>query len=437
LIFLDGPPGQAGGVLLFKGTSEDGCAGISGVQLPRPPQVRASRVRVAAYLLVVLTAGAYLPSPLYAAYQHEFGFSDLLMTLIYATFALVSAPALVLFGSMADGLGPRVVLRSSTAVAAVASLCFALATGPEWLLAGRAAQGLALGAATGAATKVITTNAAGGNLVKASVLASAAFAAGTAAGPVAAGLLAQHAPAPHVLPFAVHLLLLAHGWHRASVLPGRTGSGRWKPARPRIPAGMRLLFTGAAATGFLSWTAAGLFMAVVPAVLERAAGVDDLAVLGGIVSAVMICSMLSQPLVARCGAGAAQLTGLAALLVSLAALAASGGSSLLVVLLAAVTAGVGHGLAYSGANAAIDAAVPEEQRASTSSALYLAFYLGSGIPPVAVGLLTSWHPLPVAISWLSTAAAALVPLTAIATALAARRRKRARSTRSPALSARG
>src|SRR5690606_32060259 len=133
----------------------------------------------------------------------------------------------------------------------------------------------------------------------------------------------------------------------------------------------------------------------------------------------------------------APFTGLAALLVSLAALAASGGSSLLVVLLAAVTAGVGHGLAYSGANAAIDAAVPEEQRASTSSALYLAFYLGSGIPPVAVGLLTSWHPLPVAISWLSTAAAALVPLTAIATALAARRRKRARSTRSPALSARG
>src|SRR5690606_40187802 len=160
-----------------------------------------------------------------------------------------------------------------------------------------------------------------------------------------------------------------------------------------------------------SWTAAGLFMAVVPAVLERAAGVDDLAVLGGIVSAVMICSMLSQPLVARCGAGAAQLTGLAALLVSLAALAASGGSSLLVVLLAAVTAGVGHGLAYSGANAAIDAAVPEEQRASTSSALSLALSLGSGIPPVAVGLLMSGDSLSGANCWLMSAADLVGPLT--------------------------
>lgn len=60
-------------------------------------------------MLVALTAGAYLPSPLYPAYRAAFVISDLAMTLIHATFALVSAPALLLFGSASDALGPRSV----------------------------------------------------------------------------------------------------------------------------------------------------------------------------------------------------------------------------------------------------------------------------------------------------------------------------------------
>lgn len=375
-------------------------------------------LRTAVYLLVVLTAGAYLPSALYPGYQHAFGFSDLTMTLIYAMFALVSAPALLLFGSAADALGPRAVLRISVVVAALASGCFALAQGPAWLLVGRAAQGLALGAATGAATALITEHGPARNQVQASVLASTAFVAGTAAGPIAAGALAQYAPAPQVLPFLVHLVLLAVGWRRASSLAAPASRWRcWRPTRPHIPGGMRSLFATAAATGFLAWTVAGLFLAVIPAVLSRTAQISNLAIIGGVVGAVLACSVLSQPLVARCGTRLAQLTGLSALLASLGALALTGGGSMAVTVIGAVAAGIGHGLAYGGATAAIDAAAPEDKRGAISSALYLAFYVGSGGPAVAVGLLTVWHPLTTAVSWLSAAAAALVPLAGIAIVL--------------------
>lgn len=362
------------------------------------------------YLLVVLTAGAYLPTPLYPGYQHAFGFSDLTMTLIYATFALVSAPALLLFGPASDALGPRAVLRTSVVLAALASGCFALAHGPAWLLAGRAAQGLALGAATGAATALITNHAPGRNRGRASVLASMAFVAGTAVGPSVAGALAQYAPAPQVLPYLLHLILLAVGWRRLSALtvsPSRLR--RWRPTRPRIPGGMRLLFTTAAATGFLAWSVAGLFLAVMPAVLSRAAQINNLALTGGIVGAVLACSVLSQPFVARCGTHRTQLVGLSALLVSLGALVMTGGGSLPVTAIAAVAAGIGHGLAYGGANAAMDAAAPADRRAAINSALYLVFYLGAGGPAVAVGLLALWCPLTTAVSWLSAATALLVP----------------------------
>ncbi|WP_243980342.1 MFS transporter [Streptomyces sp. NEAU-YJ-81] len=59
--------------------------------------------------LMVLTAGAYLPSPLYPDYQRLFGYDDLVMTLLFATFALAGGPALLLCGPAADIVGHRPV----------------------------------------------------------------------------------------------------------------------------------------------------------------------------------------------------------------------------------------------------------------------------------------------------------------------------------------
>lgn len=362
--------------------------------------------RTGLYVLVVLTIGAYLPSPLLPGYQHDFGFGDLSMTLIYATFALVSAPALLLLGPATDVVGPRSVLRASLIAGAVASLCFALASGPLWLVAGRAAQGIALGTATGAASVLISQNA----RERGALLASTAFVAGTAAGPIVGGVLAEHAPAPFVLPFLLHLVALGYGWSRVSALPTSAPSGRWRPTRPRIPAGMRSVFGVSAATGFLAWTVVGLFLSLIPALLDRA-GHTDLAVSGSVLGAVLICSVLTQPLVSRWGAHRAQLHGLCALFVSLVLLALAGGGSALITLVAAVTAGAGHGLAYGGAAAAVERTAPPAQRGAITGALYLAFYLGAGCPAIAVGLIALGEPLGTATSWVAVAVAGLVLLT--------------------------
>ncbi|GAA4617246.1 hypothetical protein GCM10023108_33350 [Saccharopolyspora hordei] len=388
-----------------------------------PPRARAREVRTGLSVLVVLTCGAYLPSPLYPAYQSAFAISDLTMTLVYATFALVSAPALLLFGSASDALGPRSVLRASIGLAALGSACFALAPGVAWLLAGRAAQGLALGAATGAATALISERARGLTRLDGAVLASTAFVAGTAAGPVAGGVLAEHAPAPRVLPFVVHLVLLGICWQRVTHLADLAPRGRWRPTRPRIPRGTRLPFTAAAMTGALAWTVAGLFLAVIPALLARS-GQRDQAVIGGILSAVLLCSVLTQPLVPRLGTRRAQLTGLGALLVSLLLLAWTAGGSVPVTLLAAVVAGAGHGLAYGGSAAAVDAVAPAGERGATTGALNLAFYLGAGLPAIAVGLVTLGRPLSTATSWVTAVAAALVPVACAVVVVSHRRRPR-------------
>ncbi|MBZ4018497.1 MFS transporter [Streptomyces purpurogeneiscleroticus] len=372
------------------------------------------------YVLVVLTFGAYLPSSLYPGYQHAFGADDLTMTLVFAVFALVSAPALLLLGPVSDTFGARPVLRAGIVLAALGSACFALAPGVEWLLVGRVAQGLALGATTGAAAALVSEATAGGGRHRGAVLSGIAFVAGTAFGAAVGGFLGQYAPAPYLMPFVLHVVLLAIAWYWVSVLAPTTNPAagriqRRRPMAPRFPRGMRALFATASAVAFLAWTTAGLFLAIIPALPARS-GRHDMAVTGCILGSVLLCSALTQPLVGRLGPRRAQLAGLTGLLVSLSLLSLTAGRSTPLTLVAAVVAGAGHGLAYTGAAASVDARAPGEERGAITSALYLSFSLGSGLPALAVGLLTIPLSLTAATSLVTSIAALLVLLTSIAVA---------------------
>src|SRR3954469_5454574 len=53
-------------------------------------------------------AGSNLATPLYAGYEQRFGFSSAVLTVVFATYALVLAPSLLVFGQLSDRLpGPR------------------------------------------------------------------------------------------------------------------------------------------------------------------------------------------------------------------------------------------------------------------------------------------------------------------------------------------
>src|SRR5690625_4479117 len=401
---------------------------ISPARLPPRSQRTPRPGRTAVFLLMLLTAGAYIPSPFYTACQQAFGFSDLMLTAVYATFAIVSAPALLLFGSTYDSLGPRPVLRVSVIFGAIGSACFLLASGPLWLLAGRAAQGIALGAVTGAATAVIVTRS--GHTVpgRASFIASIAFVAGTAIGPLVAGGVARYVPGPLAVPYIAHLGLLAYGWVRVERLGDRgVPAGHWRPTWPQVPRSIRAAFASAAASGFLAWTAAGIFLALGPSLLagyglggsaSSNAGhitglpheLDAMALShdvestiallsAAIVALVLTCSIFAQLLTARLSPYTAQRVGSGALIAALTLLAITGASgSLAVFLVISVVAGIGHGLAYRGAASVVDAIAPDSARGDVTASLYLAFYLGTGVPTIAVGAVTLFVPLTAAVS---------------------------------------
>jgi MFS family permease len=64
---------------------------------------------------LVLMAGANLATPLYALYAGDFGFSSLVLTSIFATYAFVLVPALIVCGRLSDRFGRRPVLFAGLA----------------------------------------------------------------------------------------------------------------------------------------------------------------------------------------------------------------------------------------------------------------------------------------------------------------------------------
>lgn len=72
----------------------------------RPHEAAAPRAAVAAALFALLLA-ANLPTPLYAVYRERFGFSSVVLPLIFAVYALVLVPTLLVFGQTPDRLGRR------------------------------------------------------------------------------------------------------------------------------------------------------------------------------------------------------------------------------------------------------------------------------------------------------------------------------------------
>ncbi len=355
------------------------------------------QLRVGAGALAALSAAANMASPLYPLHQQAHTMSDLSMTLLHATFAAAALPALLLFGSAADSFGRRPVLLAGLGVAALGSTAFALDLGGvAGLFLGRVLLGVGLGLGTGGGIALMVEASPAHRPSLGSTTATVAFVAGTGLGPALAGEVAELSGSTRT-PYLTALAVLALVAWRVRRLPAYrpVTQQRWRPTRPAVPASMRETFAVASATGFLGWAAVGIILGVLPAVVTDALPGAGPALTGTVAGSVLLVSAASQVPAPWLRPRAAQTIGLALLalgatLLLMAQLVVLGdGRVIAVTVVAAIVTGAGHGLSYWGANRETDVLTPPARRAEVTAALYLAFYLGSGLPSVAIGLLSA------------------------------------------------
>jgi predicted MFS family arabinose efflux permease len=372
-----------------------------------------------ASIVVLLLAGSSAPTPLYAVYQQEWGFSPITVTVVFGVYALAVLATLLTVGSLSDHIGRRPVLLVALALQAAVMVVFATADGVPALLVGRIVQGLSTGAALGAlGAGLLDLDRAKGTLANA-----VGPLTGTASGAIGSGLLVEYLPDPTRLVYL--LLLVAFAVQFGGVLlmaeTATARAGALASLRPRfsLPADVRGPLLLAAPVLVAIWSLGGFYASLGPSLIRSIAGSDSL-VLGGLALFVLAGSGALAVLVLRAmPARTMMLLGAGALIVGVA-------STLLAISIdseggffaGTAIAGVGFGTGFQGSVHTVMPLVAPDERAGVLSVVFLVSYLALGLPAVIAGylvvhgggLMTTAREYGVAVIVL--AAVALVGLTA-------------------------
>ena len=343
-----------------------------------------------AFAFVVTMMGTTLPTPLYPIYQSELGFSQLIITVIFAAYAVGVIGALIVTGSWSDQLGRRPMLALGLVFSAASAAAFLWGGGLTALLIGRVLSGISAGIFTGTATVAVVELAPAAWAGSATLIATAANMGGLGFGPLFAGVLSQYLPAPLHLCFIVDLVLIA----LAAIAIARVPETARRPAQPRlriqslqVPAQVRGVFIPAAIAGFAGFAVLGLFTAIAPAFMGKILHYDNHALTGLVVFVLFVASTLGQVGQARLPEAWRLPLGCIALIagITLVALAITL-SSLSVLVVGAIVAGIGQGVAFRAGMGAVTAASPPERRGEVASTFFVVLYVAISIPVVGIGV---------------------------------------------------
>jgi MFS family permease len=345
-----------------------------------------------AYAFFVVMVGTTLPTPLYPIYEQRLGFGSLMVTVIFATYAVGVIAGLILTGRLSDEIGRRKVLGFGLCCALVSTTIFLLAQSVTPLLVGRVLSGLSAGAFAGTATATLIDLAPGGRRQRAAAIAVGVTLGGLGAGNLLSGLLAETGVVPLRFPYWAHLALLLPALPAVLLAPETVKLSphpRFQPQKLAVPKEVRGTFARAALGGFSAFAFAALFGAVGPSFLARFLGYPSHLLAGAIICSLFYASVVGQLLVVRVSERAALVSGdLATVIAALLTIVALSVESLWLLIAAALAAGAGQGIAMGGGVAALAPETPPERRGEVNAAFYVVLYAGLCVPIVGVGLLS-------------------------------------------------
>ncbi|WP_316742590.1 MFS transporter [Streptomyces sp. MK7] len=360
--------------------------------------------------------GANQFAPLLLVYREHL--SEAVVTALFGSYAIGLIPALLVAASCSDRFGRRRVMRPVLLLSAAASMVL-LAAGDSVavLAAGRLLAGVASGAAFGPGSAWIKELSADGGPGAGARRAALALSAGFGGGPLVAGALAQWLPAPDVLPYVVHLLLMATIAPLAWFAPETVASPGKAPGARRIAWGATLrhpeFLRRVVPTAPLVFGAATVSFALLPSLvpvpsLGIAAG-------GGIAGLTLGSGAAVQPLarrLARRGSAGIRTVGLVTGTAGFAlAAAAVDGKQPFLLPPAAVALGGCYGLLLVAGLSCVEALGAPEELAGVAAVFYCLTYLGL-LLPYAVSAVAGAVPPAVSLLAAGAVTAVLIPVTA-------------------------
>jgi MFS family permease len=341
-----------------------------------------------ASLIVSLLAASSAPTPLYATYQQQWGFSPITTTIVFGVYAVAVLASLLTLGRLSDYVGRRPMLLAALTVQVAALVVFATAGGVGELLIARIIQGLATGAALGAIGAALLDV----NKERGAFANALSPALGTGTGALLSALFVRYLPAPTHLVYLVLIGIIAVqavgvALLRETVTRTRVPAAALVP-EVKLPRSVRGLVLAAAPVVFAVWALAGLYLALGPAIVHALTGSSSVVLGAASVTLLTVTGVGSTYLLRNAPARTVMLTGIAALVVGAAiTLAALGTGSAALFFVGTAVSGIGFGSGFQGGIRTVVPAAAPHERAGVLSLMFTVSYLGLGVPAVAAGFL--------------------------------------------------
>src|SRR3954449_5501688 len=356
---------------------------------------RASFWAAAAFAFLAFATSA-AASPLYRVYEHEFSFAPTTLTLLFTVYIVVLLGTLLLFGSVSEYTGRRIVMLAGLAVGAAGCGLFLIANGVGLLFAARALQGVAVGLISGAASAALFDLRPSGGA--ASVVSSAAPTGGQALGAIGASVLAQYAPAPAHLVWWLLLGTFMTGVVAVLAMPepGTARPGVVSSLRPHVsvPQAARGAFATAVPALIGIWGLGGFYLSLGPSLAAELLHSTNLLWGGLLIFLLTGLGAAASALLARRNSSAVMLGGCLVLIVgALMTFASIESGTSAILFVGTAIAGLGFGPAFMGAYLPPVAAAASDDRTGLITAIYIVSYLATGSPALLAGIATSHYGL--------------------------------------------
>lgn len=345
----------------------------------------------AVYAFMIVMMGTTLPTPLYPIYSDAFHLSPLMITIIYAVYALGVIGGLLVFGQLSDRIGRRYVLIPGIILSVLSAVVFLSATNVGLLLLGRVISGLSAGLFTSTATATIVNLAPDNKKNQASTIASSVNMLGLGFGPLLCGVLAQYLPYALHLVFIVDIVLLIPAFIGIWLMPEpiqNKQSFQIKVQKLSVPSNIRGTFIYAVIPVFVGFSMLGLFTAISPNFLGEILNIQNKAIIGVTVFLVFCASTVGQLLFKEKSDYNVLMLGSATLIVGviLVGISLPLGSYVLL-LIGAIVSGFGQAFSFRAGLSTVNTVSPSDKQGEITSAFFTIAYVAISIPVVGVGLL--------------------------------------------------
>lgn len=367
------------------------------------------------WVFLMMSCGATFISSLFPLYGEHYRLSSLEITILFAVYAAILLPTVIIVGAKGSSWGLKRVLRYSIWISIASTLLF-LGSYNFWMLyAARILEGIAYGAFTGTASAYLLKQTPYDKVSTAIKLSGVTLTIGFGLGPAISGLIVQYLHyQPLRLPYWFLLVMLLSSLVFLEILPKHEDPQAQKPAKAKIslgvPDNIRSHFWSFIGLPiFTVFTLNGIVLSLIPSFAKNVIHTANLSVSGLLILLLLGGGALTQFFPWPRNPVTRMRIGILLLAIGSWFIVYSGQTGSLGLLWTGILIqGIGAAWTFQVSLRFAGQLPKPEERPQVISAFYFCGYFGFIAPPVGVGVLTQFFSLNFSLILLNLLAAIIV-----------------------------